>query len=148
MEKCLTLYKQSGFSGTPGPAAEPKTRSDRTMLEGYVEIDRLRIPARHGVMPQERAVGNMFEVTVGLRYDMERAAETDDVAFALDYSAVAAVVARVMEQPSALLENVALRLRDAIVGEFPAVMGGRVKVAKLKPPMPGQMASVSVSLEW
>ncbi len=118
------------------------------MLEGYVEIDRLRLGARHGVGAQERRVGNVFEVTVGLRYDMELAARNDDVAYALDYSRVAETVMRVMDSPSALLENVALRLRDAICREFPAVLGGTVRIAKLKPPMPGQMASVSVTLNW
>lgn len=118
------------------------------MLEGYVEIDRLRLSGRHGVMPQERCVGNVFEVTVGLRYDMERAAREDDVAYALDYSRVAEIVRRVMEYPSALLENVALRLRDTICREFPQVLGGTVRIAKLKPPMPGQMAAVSITLNW
>ncbi len=34
------------------------------MLKGYVEIDRLRMQAFHGVLPQERVVGNLFEVSL------------------------------------------------------------------------------------
>lgn len=118
------------------------------MIEGTVEIEKLRIFARHGVAPQERVVGNVFEVTVRLRYDMQAAAEGDDVEFALDYSKVAETVAEVMAQPCNLLETVAVRLRDALTGSYPQVTGGELKVAKLKPPMPGAMASVSVSLSW
>lgn len=118
------------------------------MLKGYVEIDRLRLRAFHGVMPQERVSGNIFEVSVTLGYDMEMAAATDDVAYALDYSKVVAAVTEVMGRPSALLENVVTRLRDRIQEEFPQVTDGRIRLAKITPPIPGHMESVSVSIEW
>lgn len=118
------------------------------MLKGYVEIDRLRLRAFHGVMPQERVAGNIFEVSVTLGYDMEMAAATDDVAYALDYSKVVAVVTEVMGRPSALLENVVSRLCDRIREEFPQVTDGRIRLAKITPPIPGHMESVSVSIEW
>lgn len=118
------------------------------MLPGYVEIDRLRVHAHHGVMAQEREVGNLFEVSVRLLYDMEQAAESDDVVWALNYADLAAVVKEEMAVPSNLLENVVLRLRKVIRARFPAVLGGSIKIAKLTPPIPGQMASVSISTEW
>lgn len=118
------------------------------MLKGYVEIDRLRLQAYHGVLPQERVVGNTFEVTVMLVYDMEKAAETDDVAFALDYSSVVAVISEVMSEPSSLLENVLLKLKEKITAIFPAVSGGRIRLSKLTPPIPARMESVSVTVEW
>ena len=118
------------------------------MLRGIVEIDRLRLHAFHGVMHQERCVGNLFEVSVSLEYDMEKAAVTDDVAYALDYSKVAAVIADEMSRPSALLENVVLRVKERILADFPAVFAGRVEVVKTTPPIPGQMKSVSVATQW
>lgn len=118
------------------------------MLKGYVEIDRLRMQAFHGVLPQERVVGNLFEVSLTLGYDMEQAAVTDDVAHALDYSRVVAVVSQVMAEPSALLENVLLRLKERITRDFPAVTGGRIKLAKLTPPIAARMESVAVAVEW
>lgn len=118
------------------------------MVEGIVEIERLRLFARHGVARQERIVGNIFEVTARLRYDMQAAAESDDVAFALDYSTVAETIGRVMAEPCNLLETVVVKLRNAIVEEFPEVLGGEIRLAKLKPPMPGAMSSVSISLKW
>lgn len=118
------------------------------MLKGYVEIEKLRLRGRHGVLPQERQVGNIFEVTVGLEYDMEQAAESDDVAYALDYSRVVATVVEVMDVPSALLENVVMRLKERLTAEYPRVTGGMVKVAKVTPPIPARMESVSLSLRW
>ncbi len=118
------------------------------MLKGYVEIDRLRVYAHHGVVPQERAVGNLFEISVTLEYDMERAAQTDDVAYALDYSRVVATISEVMAVPSDLLENVALRLKERLIADYPQVTAGCVKVAKVTPPIPARMESVSVSVRW
>lgn len=114
----------------------------------YVEIDRLRLQARHGVLDQELTVGNTFEVSVRLAYDIERAAITDDVSHALDYSRVAASIADEMSRPSALLENVVLRLRERILRDFPMVVSGRIKLAKLTPPMPFNVKEVSISVEF
>lgn len=118
------------------------------MLKGIVEIEKLRLQAFHGVLPQERLVGNTFEVSVALEYDMEKAAECDDVAYALDYSCVVAVVSEVMAVPSSLLENVVLRMKQRILAAFPVVVGGKIKIAKLTPPIPARLTSVSVAVEW
>lgn len=117
-------------------------------MTGYVEIDRLALRGRHGVLPQEREVGNLFEISVGLSYDMAQAASTDDVAYALDYARVVDVIASEMAIPSALLENLVARIKDALIAEFPMIESGRIKVAKLVPPIPARMASVSVSCQW
>ena len=53
-----------------------------------------------------------------------------------------------MAEPSALLENVLLRLKERITGDFPAVTDGRIKLAKLTPPIAARMESVAVALEW
>lgn len=118
------------------------------MLLGTVEIDRLRLEAFHGVLPQERTVGNVFEVTLRLDYDMERAAATDDVAFALNYAEVCNEVREVMSQPSALLENVALRMRNALCRRFPQIISGAVKITKLTPPLGLQSNGFSVILNF
>lgn len=118
------------------------------MLKGIVEIEKLRLRAFHGVMPQERRVGNLFEVSVALEYDMEEAAMTDDVASALDYSKVAAAIADEMSRPSALLENVVWRLKCRICADFPMVRAGRICLAKVTPPIPGRMDYVSVTTRW
>jgi dihydroneopterin aldolase len=118
------------------------------MLKGHVEIEKLRIEASHGVLPQERLVGNTFEVSVGLFYDMEAAAVYDKIDYALDYSKLVTVVKDVMASPSDLLENVALRLKQQILATFPSTLGGKVRIAKLTPPIPAQLASVAISLEW
>lgn len=118
------------------------------MLRGTVEIDRLRLEAFHGVMPQERRVGNMFEVSLLLDYDMEQAALSDNVAYALNYAEVCAVVKEIMQKPSDLLEHVALRLRDELRHHFPAILSGTIKIAKPTPPMGLQLSGCAVILNF
>lgn len=118
------------------------------MLKGTVEIEKLRLHCHHGVAQQERVVGNLFEVSVALDYDMEKAAVTDDVAYALDYSRVVTTISEVMAIPSDLLENVVLRLKERITMDYPEVTGGYIRVAKVTPPIPGRMESVSISIRW
>lgn len=118
------------------------------MLKGYVEIEKLRLFGHHGVFLQERTVGNVFEFTVTLCYDMESAAATDCVEHALNYASVIETVKKVSETPSALLENLALRIRDAIVERFPQVLSGSVCVAKPTPPVGEQLTRVAVTLQW
>ena len=89
-------------------------------MECSVRLENLRFYAYHGVMEQERRVGNEFEVTE-----------------------------REMSEPSKLLERVAGRIIEAINKEFPAVRGGNIKISKLHPPfkcdMPNGAAAVVVN---
>lgn len=106
--------------------------------------------AHHGVMEQERAVGNRFRVDVLLRCPAAvGAAQTDSLDAAVNYAEVIALVREQMAIPSALLENVCWRIMRAIVGRFgDAVAGGRVSVAKLTPPCGVQVDGVAAALEW
>lgn len=113
-----------------------------------IEINKLRIRAYHGVADQERAVGNVFEVTVQLAYPLERTMETDNVAHTLNYGEVVAVITTEMKKPSRLLENVAQRLYTELIHSFPNIAGGMISVAKLAPPLGEEMESVAVTLKW
>ena len=106
-----------------------------------VAIERMRVYAYHGVGPQERVVGNEFEVSLAVEVDASDAASGDDVGLTVSYADLAAIVSEEMARPSQLLEHVAARIREAVVA-------GRVTVAKLTPPMPADVASASVTLRW
>ena len=95
----------------------------------------LRFHAYHGVLEQERIVGNDYEVSVRMSYDMRRAIATDDVANALNYAEVYEVVKRLMMQPCQLIERVAWRIAVALLDEFPAAKNAEVSLVKLNPPM-------------
>lgn len=114
-----------------------------------ISIDRLRIYARHGVMEQERLVGNMFEVSVSVDYPADTAVATDNIDATVNYAEAIDIIRRVMQQPSALIEHAAGRIRDALTSRWPLIEGGSVRLSKLTPPVGAQVAGgVSVTLRW
>lgn len=111
-----------------------------------ITVDALRFYARHGVGAQERAVGNDFEVSVEIEIPP---VYTDELTDTVSYADIVDIVKTEMAQPSKLIEHVAARIRDALLRRFPTIRSGRVRVAKLTPPIPGaQMASAAVTLAW
>ena len=98
-------------------------------------LHRLRFHAYHGVLPQERIVGNDYEVTVTLHCDLTRAALSDDVADTINYAEAYQVVSEVMLNPCNLLERVAWLIADALLRRFPTLEAADVSVTKLNPPM-------------
>ena len=113
-----------------------------------VYIDKLRIFARHGVLPQERTVGNTFEVSVRLDYDFADAASADDVALTVNYAEVAYIVKHTMARPCELLEAAVWNIRKALLIRWPDIKSGRITVLKLHPPFTVPVASAGVTVEW
>lgn len=115
-----------------------------------VEVNSLRMRACHGVAPQERIVGNEFELTIHVRCRIsEQTMAADNIEGTINYAELVAVAKQVMAEPSALIENVVWRLRNSLRDTFPQIVGGHIRVAKLTPPIPSsRMSSAAVSLDW
>ena len=113
-----------------------------------IEINGLKVFANHGVLVQERTVGNAFEVSLRLDYDFAEAAAADDVSLTVNYAEVAEVVKQCMTVPCNLLEAAAWNIRSAVVGRWPLIKGGRITVLKLHPPFSVPVSSVGVTVEW
>ena len=77
----------------------------------YISLNKLRFHAFHGVMEQERRVGNDFEVSLTVEYPFEKAMESDDLCDTLNYAELYDVIAAEMRQPSDLLEHLAGRIK-------------------------------------
>lgn len=115
-----------------------------------IEVNRLRLRAFHGVNGQERIVGNDFEVSISVDYPpAAEAVENDNVESTLDYAELITIAREEMAVPSALIEHVAGRIRDAVMRRFPGVTGGRVRVSKLRPPVAGvELGETAVVIVW
>lgn len=105
------------------------------MIETTITLHRILMHAYHGVLPQERVVGNDYEVTIHLGGDFSKAVKTDDVADAVNYADVFNVVKEQMAVPSNLLEHVAGRIARALMERFELLESVEVAVKKLNPPM-------------
>lgn len=115
-----------------------------------IQIDGLRMIAYHGVMEQERKVGNEFIVDVCLYLsDVCKAMTDDNIAHTVNYAEVVEIIKREMAIPSRLLENVAYRIRESIMQRYVHnISGGMVKVAKIAPPISAELNSVAFTTRW
>lgn len=111
-----------------------------------ITIDKLRLHCNHGVLEQERVVGNEFDVTVVFSYDATNAVMSDNIFSAISYAEVITVITRTMQTPSSLLEHVAGRVIDALATAFPSILSITVSITKIAPPIPVQMRGVTVTL--
>ena len=111
-----------------------------------IRIDGLAVHARHGVLPQERTVGNDYVVNVSIAYPLSQACISDDLADTLNYAEALAIVQEEMRKPSKLLENVAYRICQSLHSRFPLCSAVDIDIEKLNPPMTGDCKSAGVSL--
>lgn len=117
-------------------------------MKGIIEINGLRVRARHGVLDEERTLGNNFEISVTLGYPFGDAAREDNLEATLNYAEATDIIIGVMATPSRLLEHVAWRIREALTTRWPAIESGVVRIAKLNPPIDAQLRDVAVRIEW
>lgn len=101
---------------------------------------------RHGVSPEERAVGGRVIVDIEIEYDLVRAGATDDLKDTLNYSEIFKTVrAQVEDQEFNLLESLACRIADGLLVKFPTTTV-TVYVRKQPPPIRGIVESAGVQI--
>lgn len=117
-------------------------------MQTSIVIEGLRIFARHGVLEQERRVGNEFELDIRLDFDAAQAMDSDDVDHTVNYARVIDIVNARMARPANLLEHATALIRDAICNEFPQITSGRIALYKIHPPLSAQLARTGFILNW
>ncbi len=113
-----------------------------------VEVNGMKLRAFHGVLPEERITGNIFIVDLRVDYPFEKAMETDNLNYTVNYARLTEIIRHEMRVPSALLEHVARRIIFSVIKEYPASTSGKIRIAKTVPPLPSIVDSCSVTVEW
>ncbi|MDR0799643.1 MAG: dihydroneopterin aldolase [Dysgonamonadaceae bacterium] len=113
----------------------------------YIELKGITCYAYHGVMEQERKVGNSYTIDLKLHTDFFQAMETDDVNDTINYAAVYEVVKKEMAIPSHLLEHVAGRIVRRLFNTFPAITNIEIRLAKRNPPLSGDIQEAAVCMQ-
>jgi 7,8-dihydroneopterin aldolase/epimerase/oxygenase len=89
-------------------------------MTDYVSVRDLSVAAVIGVHPWEREVEQTLHVSVDMVADVRKAAGSDDLADALDYSAVAETIAAVLREGKfRLIETAAERVAGRLLADFP-----------------------------
>jgi dihydroneopterin aldolase len=112
-----------------------------------IELKKMTFYAYHGVFEQERKIGNIFIVNLALFLDLQKAADSDNLVDTINYAEVFDLTKAEMAIPSCLLEHVANRIIQKIKQAFPQVEKVRIRLAKTKPPLLGEVEEAAVILE-
>ena len=116
------------------------------MSSGYIYLRHLRFHAFHGVMPQERIVGNEYDLSLRIGYPLDKCMDSDDVADTLNYAEVFQLARQEMSIPSQLLERVAARIGERLFSQFPHILSVDIELTKLNPPMEAACQGAGVEL--
>lgn len=112
-----------------------------------IELRGIRVLGTHGVLPEERARAQPFEVDVDLETDLSEAGGRDALELTVDYGEALRVVQAALGPPSArLLEHLASRMASELLVAFPTVSAVVVAVRKLRPPVPVDAESAGVRI--
>lgn len=102
--------------------------------------------AHHGCFAEEQSIGTHFVVDVSIEADILQAAKSDDIEQTINYMSVYQQVKLEMTVSSHLIENVAYRIAKKILTQFLQTQNVTVKVAKLNPPLGGQVQQSSATI--
>lgn len=97
-------------------------------------LRQVRFHAYHGVLEQERRVGNDYVINVVAECDFTHAMLTDELEDTVSYADIYRVVKEEMAIPSKLLEHVAGRIGERLFNEFPSLQSLDISIMKVNPP--------------
>ncbi|MCW2959976.1 MAG: folate biosynthesis protein [Thermoleophilia bacterium] len=112
-----------------------------------IRLDGLSVYAHHGMVVEERTLGQRFEFDVEVDVPDCTACRTDEVADAVAYEAIAAVVVEVATNfRFSLMEALADAVCMELLAEFP-ITRVRLSVSKTAPSIPHSVTRATVVLE-
>jgi dihydroneopterin aldolase len=117
--------------------------TDRIVLRG------MQFEGRHGVLPEEKAAPQPFEVDVELAIDLRPAGESDDLARTVDYRDAFEIARAVVEGPTReLIETLAESIAAGLLGRFGHLGVTEVVVRVRKPAvlLPGPLDAAEVEI--
>jgi|SRR5690554_5333280 len=114
---------------------------------GVIHLKDIRVYSYHGCLMEEAAIGSEYLVNLKVWANLNPSAKSDELADTVDYVLLNRIVKEEMAIRSKLLEHVSKRIIDRVLKESSAVNKVMVSVAKINPPIGGDVAQVSVCLE-
>ncbi len=114
---------------------------------GKIQVNNIKVYSYHGCLEEEAIIGSDYRVDVEVEADLSKSALTDELIDTVDYVHLNHIVKTEMSIRSKLLEHVAKRIIDRFFKELEMIVFASVKVAKINPPIVGDVENVAVILE-
>jgi len=113
---------------------------------GKIRVNNIKLYAYHGCLEEEAKIGSEYRVDVEVEADLMKSTFSDDLNDTVDYVHINHIVKEEMAIRSALLEHVARRINERILSEIKMVKSVEVQVAKINPPIGGNVEQVVIVL--
>ncbi|MGI6233260.1 MAG: dihydroneopterin aldolase [Prevotella sp.] len=114
--------------------------------QSFIVLSHIHFHAFHGVLSQERIVGNDYDLSLRIGYNIEPAAKSDDVNKTINYADVYHFVAEEMTEPCNLLETVANNICQGILNRWPDALSVDLTILKTNPPIGADCEGAGVEL--
>ena len=114
---------------------------------GKIQVNNIKVYSYHGCLEEESIIGSDYRVDIEVEADLSKSALSDELSDTVDYVHLNHIVTTEMAIRSKLLEHVAKRILDRIFKELEMIVFASVKVAKINPPIGGNVEDVAVILE-
>ena len=111
---------------------------------GRIYLKNIRLYAFHGCMDEEEKIGSDYVVNLVINADLTLSSQSDNLKDTVDYVSLHGIVKEEMSIRSKLLEKVADRILKRILNDHREVVLVKVKVAKINPPIGGNVDEVAV----
>ncbi len=103
--------------------------------------------AYHGVMPEEKQIGQKFLIDCTVYLDLSAAANSDAISDTVDYAKIYNIVQSISENKKFdLIERLAGTVNKAILAVFPQILIIETTVHKPAAPLAGIFSDVSVTV--
>jgi len=113
---------------------------------GKIQVNNIKLYANHGCLEEEAKIGSWYRVDVQVSANLDKSSITDNLNDTVDYVHLNYVVKEEMSIRSKLLEEVARRILDRFFLELKMITSATVSVAKLNPPIGGNVQEVAIIL--
>ena len=113
---------------------------------GKIQVNNIKLYANHGCLEEEAKIGSWYRVDIEVEVDLTKSSISDALEDTVDYVHLNHIVKEEMNKRSKLLEEVARRILDRFFLELKMIKSATVSVAKLNPPIGGNVQEVVIIL--
>ena len=113
---------------------------------GKIQVNNIKLYANHGCLDEEAMIGSWYRVDIEVEVNLAKSSISDALEDTVDYVHLNHIVKEEMARRSKLLEEVARRILDRFFSELKMINTATVRVAKINPPIGGNVQEVVIIL--
>ena len=113
---------------------------------GKIQVNNIKLYANHGCLDEEAMIGSWYRVDIEVEVNLAKSSVSDALEDTVDYVHLNHIVKEEMAKRSKLLEEVARRILDRFFLELKMITSATVSVAKINPPIGGNVQEVVIIL--